>query len=132
MEEIQPGPRHIAEVFEGVAGGGGIEVDEGDGAVVDEHRVVRPRAVVADHGVPAGEAAATGGVVEGAEQRACGGHLGIGPPLEPGGHPAGKVGEDLPAAPVDPKVTRSAVEAVVPEFTEQLRDERVPQGGTEC
>jgi len=84
--------------------------------------------VVADNGVPTGQAARAGGVVEGAEQGASGSHLGVCPALEAGGHPAVEVAEDLAADAVEPEMTRSASEALPSKVTEQFGDERGRRG----
>lgn len=84
--------------------------------------------MVAHDGVPTGQAAHAGGVVKGAEQGAGGSHLKVCPALEAGGHPAGKVAEDLAVGLVEPEMTRSASEALPSKVTEQFGDERGRRG----
>jgi len=61
MHQVQA---NVSEVFERVSGGGGVEVDEGDGAAVGENGVVGPGVVVADDRVRSGECAASGGIMQ--------------------------------------------------------------------
>jgi len=54
-----PCPGRVSDVFEGIAGRDGVEVDEGVGQAVAEDGAVRAGVVVADDGARPGERAAT-------------------------------------------------------------------------
>lgn len=84
--------------------------------------------MVADHRMPTGKAASSGGVVQGAEQGAGGCDLDVAPALETRGGPAGQIAEDITAGLVDAEVARGTGEALPLQMAEQLCHERGRRG----
>src|SRR5829696_6725390 len=126
VAKVEPGPDGVGDVFEAVAGGGLVEVDQRRWRVIDQHDIPRGGVVVADDLMLTSKRGARGRIVEGTEEVCDLAELVVGPAdvADVMRHRAVDVRQPLTPLRVDTTKARCACKPDLLQVPQQLVDER--------